>query len=281
MRRRHLLLALPSLPALAASSTAGPGVRVLPDVLALPGLGRRRTLRLCLPPSYGREPERRYPVLYLHDGQNLFDAATGYAGEWGVDEAMDALAADPTSGGFEALVVGIDHGGAARMTELAPYSHPELGVAEGPAYLRFLVEVVKPFIDAGWRTRPEREHTALMGSSLGGLITHAALLAHGEVFSGYGILSPAYWAAPQLFDATAQALLPPATRVHLYAGGREGARMVALTEQMQAVFARRLPAGQVSLRVVPHAQHNEAAWRAALPAALRAVFGLRDAQPRQ
>ena len=117
--QRRLLLTLPllaSLPARAAESTALPSVHVLPEPLALPGLGRSRTLRLCLPPSYALEPQRRYPVIYMHDGQNLFDAATSYAGEWGVDETCAQLARDT---GFEALVVGIDNGREKRTTEMA------------------------------------------------------------------------------------------------------------------------------------------------------------------
>ena len=271
--QRRLLLTLPlagSLPVWAAPSTALPSVRVLPEPLPMPGLNRSRTLRLCLPPSYDREPQRRYPVIYMHDGQNLFDAATSYAGEWGVDETMARLAQDS---GLEAIVVGIDNGAEKRNTEMAPYDHTELGKAEGAAYLDFIVKTVKPFVDAGWRTQPEREHTALIGSSLGGLISHAALLWHGEVFGRYGLFSPSYWAAPQLFEATAKARLPAGTVVHLYAGGKEGGSMADNTRRMHTVLARQLPPRQLSLSVVADAGHNEAAWRAELPAALRFLFG--------
>lgn len=270
--QRRLLLTLPLVwtrPARAAPSTALPGVRVLPEPLAMPALARSRTLRLCLPASYGREPGRRYPVIYMHDGQNLFDAATSYAGEWGVDETMARLARDT---GFEALVVGIDNGGEKRNTEMAPHDHGQLGKAEGAAYLDFIVHTVKPFVDAGWCTRPQREHTALIGSSLGGLISHAALLWHGEVFGRYGLFSPSYWAAPQLFDETRLARLPDDTRVHLYCGGREGPGMVAQTERMHAVLAEQLPPGLLSLHVDGEAAHNEAAWRAELPKALVRLF---------
>jgi predicted alpha/beta superfamily hydrolase len=275
MQRRAVLLSLLPATALAGgASTAGPGVRVLPEPLAMPGLARNRTLRLYLPPSYELETTRRYPAIYLHDGQNLFDAATSYAGEWGADETLDALARET---GFEAIAVGIDNGAEKRNQELAPYDHPELGHAEGDAYLRFVVGTVKPFIDAGWRTQPEREHTAMMGSSLGGLISHAALLRHGEVFGRYGLFSPSYWAAPQLFDATAKATLAAGTRVHLYAGGRESGSMVPLTERMHGLLAAKLPAAQLSLHIVPDAGHNEAAWRAELPGALRRLFDIRPA----
>lgn len=272
--QRRLLLTLPllsTLPARAAESTALSSVQVLPAPLAMPGLNRSRTLRLCLPASYDSEPGKRYPVIYMHDGQNLFDAATSYAGEWGVDETCVRLAKER---GFEALVVGIDNGGDKRNTEMAPADHAELGKAEGGPYLDFIVKTVKPFIDAGWRTRPEREHTALIGSSLGGLVSHAALLWHGEVFGRYGLFSPSYWAAPRLFDATAKARLPADTRIHLYCGGREGRGMVEPARRMHALLARQLPPAQLSLNIAADAGHNEAAWGAELPAALQALFKL-------
>jgi len=273
--QRRLLLTLPltfALPAWAAApSTALPSVKVLPEPLPMPGLNRSRTLRLCLPPSYEREPGRRYPVIYMHDGQNLFDAATSFTGEWGVDETMQALAQDT---GFEALVVGIDNGGARRNSEMAPYDHPKLGKAEGPAYLDFIAKTVKPYIDAGWRTQPEREHTALIGSSLGALISHAAMLRHGALFGRYGLLSPSYWAAPKLYDDTAAAKLPAGTVVHLYCGGKEGHDMLAPAQHMHALLAIKLPREQLSLHVAGAAEHNEAAWRAELPATLKTLFRL-------
>jgi predicted alpha/beta superfamily hydrolase len=270
--QRRLVLTLPlaaALPARAAPSTALASVQVLAPPLAVPGLNRQRTLRLCLPPSYASEPGKRHPVIYMHDGQNLFDAATSFAGEWGVDETMAQLARET---GFEALVVGIDNGGEHRNTEMAPFDHKQLGTAEGAAYLDFIVKTVKPFIDAGWRTRPEREHTALIGSSLGGLISHAALLWHGDVFSRYGLFSPSYWAAPQLFDATARARLPADTRIRLYCGGKEGRDMVEPAGRMHRLLGRQLPPAQLRLHLDGDANHNEAAWRAELPTALRFLF---------
>src|ERR1700744_1279936 len=123
----------PSAPAKAAA--AGPGVHVLAQRLAMPGLGRERTLRLYLPPSYESSPDKRYPVIYMHDGQNLFDDATSYAGEWGVDETLDAFS---RTRGFEAIVVGIDNGGEARNHELSPWSNPKIDPAQGEQYMAFV-----------------------------------------------------------------------------------------------------------------------------------------------
>ena len=106
--------------------SAGRGVAVLPTPFTIPKLERQRTVRLYLPPSYG-QGDKRYPVIYMHDGQNLFDDATSYAGEWGVDETLDQMAAKQ---GFEAIVIGIDNGAEKRMNELNPWDHSRFGRGE-------------------------------------------------------------------------------------------------------------------------------------------------------
>src|SRR5206468_2794112 len=115
-------------------STAQPNVHVLAP-LRMPGLERERTLRIYLPPGY-EKTQRRYPVLYMHDGQNLFDAATSYAGEWGVDETLNELA---RSSHLELIVVGIDNGDLKRMQELNPWDNEKYGAGEGREYMRFIV----------------------------------------------------------------------------------------------------------------------------------------------
>ena len=164
-------------------STALPNVHVLVPALEMPGLDRSRTLRVYLPPGYARA-SRRYPVIYMHDGQNLFDDATAYAGEWGVDETLDALAA---TRGFEAIVVGIDNGGEQRMAELSPWPSKDVPKAEGEAYLGFITTIVKPFIDTVYRTEPGRRHTAIIGSSMGGLLSHYAINRRPDVFALAGV----------------------------------------------------------------------------------------------
>jgi len=256
--------------------TAGPGVQVLAP-MAMPGLGRERVVRLYLPPGYAGS-RKRYPVIYMHDGQNLFDDATSFVGEWGVDEAMDALAKE----GFEAIVVGIDHGDAKRMSELTAWPNAKYApVAEGREYLRFVVEVVKPWIDAHYRTRPGRKHTAMFGSSLGALITHDAAFEHASVFSKLGEFSPSYWYAPAVYELSARQRLPRGTRLYLLVGDREGKaddaeETVANTRRMEEQLRREQPRLRLRTRVVAGGEHNERFWRAEFPAAVRFLFGLRD-----
>lgn len=148
---RSLIFALPLVMLISAcsepapqpkASTALAEVTVLTEVFAMPGLNRHRQVRLYLPPGYSSS-DKRYPVLYMHDGQNLFDEATAYAGEWGVDETLNELA---SAGQLELIVVAIDNGGEKRMTELNPVDHAKFGKAEGKAYVEFIATTVKPYI---------------------------------------------------------------------------------------------------------------------------------------
>lgn len=255
--------------AAAKPPTAQPNVHVLPAPFMIAGLNRERTVRIYLPPGYQRS-RHRYPVLYMHDGQNLFDDATAYAGEWGIDETLNALA---RSRGLRLIVVGIDNGGAERIHELNAWDHPEFGKGEGEQYMAFIVEVLKPWIDQHYRTRPDRRHTAIMGSSMGGLISSYAISRYPQVFGKAGIFSPAYWLAPQVFADTAARPPPPAEQIYFYAGGSEDLSMVPDMERMVALLRRKgLPASHVAVRVNPVGRHNESAWRAEFPRAIQWLF---------
>jgi len=277
-----LALLLPILLAACAQAptrphTVGPNVDVLAP-LAMPGLERTRTVRIYLPPSYATAADRRYPVIYMHDGQNLFDDATAFAGEWGVDESMDKLAQICA---FEAIVVGIDNGGEKRMTELNAWPNERFGAPEGEQYLGFLVDVVRPYIDQHYRTEPGRNSTAIIGSSMGGLASHYAIHARPEVFGMAGVLSPAYWVAPSIFDEVSAKTLPAAARVYLYAGGKEGAEMTTDARRMYELLAKTTAPDHLLLHIVEAAEHNEAAWRAEFPAVVVWLFGLKTIGPQR
>lgn len=255
----------------ARAPSAGATVRVFTPPLRWVTLAYPRQLRVYLPPDYAAS-QRRYPVLYMFDGQNLFDDATSYAGEWGVDESLDRLSREQ---GFSAIVVAIDHGNEARFHELIPYWNVRFLPNLGSAFVADLVHTVKPFIDANYRTRPGRMDTAILGSSLGGLSADYAIHRYPEVFGRAGVFSPAYWVSEEPFRVAASKPLPADARVYLFMGGREGEQAVPLVRRMeQTLRAKGGMAGNVTLRVVPEAEHNEAAWREAFPVAVRWLFSL-------
>ena len=250
--------------------TAGPSVRVFVPPLRMPATGQPRRLRIYLPPGYGREPARRYPVLYMFDGQNLFDAATSYAGEWGVDESLDALA---RATGFGAIVVGLDHGDDQRVHELIPYWNLRFVPNRGAAFVDDLVHAVKPFVDANYRTLPGRMHTAVAGSSLGGLSADFAVHRYPGTFGLAGVFSPSYWVSDEPFEVARARSLPAGTRVYLSMGGEEGEESLEGVRRMAGLLCAH-PGTRVALRIRPGAGHDEAAWRGEFPGAVRWLFGL-------
>ena len=155
-------------------------------------LGNERSILVWLPPQYQTDSAARYPVLYLHDGQNCFDAATSFAGEWRADETAGELIA---AGKIAPIImVAVANAGSAesmntRRTRDASQDHG----GKGELYAKFLIEELKPFIDSNYRTLSDRAHTAVAGSSLGGLISLYMGYKHGDVFSMCGVISPSLW----------------------------------------------------------------------------------------
>ncbi|HEU4853405.1 MAG TPA: alpha/beta hydrolase-fold protein [Telluria sp.] len=156
-----------------------------------PQLKNKRALRVYLPPSYQENTRKHYPVLYMHDGQNLFDAKTASFGtEWGIDETVNRLIA--TGQMAEVIVVGIDNT-PERIAEYTPCCDPKHGGGRLDAYRKFIVETVKPYVDRSYRTLPGREHTAIMGSSLGGIASVYIAQKDPGVFSKAGGVSSSFW----------------------------------------------------------------------------------------
>lgn len=249
-------------------SSAADNVHVLPEAFEMPGLERSRQIRIYLPPGY-EQGDRRYPVLYMHDGQNLFDDVTSYAGEWGVDETLNELAGQE---GPELIVVGIDNGQERRMNELSPWPNPEFGAAEGREYMTFIVDVVKPFVDRSYRTLPGQEHTAIMGSSMGGLISHYALFEYPQVFSRAGVFSPSYWYSDEVFSSSDVDRLADNSRLYLLIGAKEGGAAKDLRRMHEQLIDDGLNGERIVAKVVPGGWHHESFWRAHFGEAVEWLF---------
>ena len=250
------------------ASTASANVHIL-HAMSMPGLNRQRIVRIYLPPGYEKN-ERRYPVLYMHDGQNLFDNATAYAGEWGVDETLNELA---KSQGLEVIVVGVDNGQEKRLNELSPWTNKRFGKAEGRLYVSFMVNVLKPYVDKHYRTFADRNNTAIMGSSMGGFISHYAVHQYPDVFGMAGIFSPSYWYSNEVFKHTKKNPAPASARIYLMTGGKEGDEAIDGIEQMTALLkAQKHPSENLHSEVVPGGEHNEKFWLSEFPKAVSWLF---------
>lgn len=246
-----------------------------------------RHVEVWCPPGYDAPGAPRYPVLYMHDGQNLFTGAHAFGGQdWGVVPALTQLMAEGAVPG--ALIVGVWNTAQRRREymparplagEAAAAARAEFAAAHGgppvsDAYLRFLVTELKPFIDARYRTRPERAHTVVMGSSMGGLISLYALTEYPEVFGGAGCLSTHWSIAGEQLVPALGAALPPAGAHRLYFDyGTEG--LDAAYEPYQLRMDDHLrAAGYVAgrdwlTRKFEGAEHSERAWRARVHLPLR------------
>lgn len=181
-----------------------------------PQLRNYRDIFVYLPPSYHKS-QKRYPVLYMHDGQNLFDAAMSFAGEWRVDETMELMADQ----GLEAIVVGIPNMGSQRMNEYSPFRDGRMGGGDGQKYVRFLADTLKPEIDRSFRTASERETTGIMGSSMGGLISLYAFFHSPQVFGFTGVMSPSIWFAGEALMKYVEDVPYHPGKIYLDAGTRE------------------------------------------------------------
>lgn len=247
-------------------STASKNVSVISKNFEIPQLQRNRRVWIYLPPNYNVS-KKSFPVVYMHDGQNLFDTTTSGYGEWEVDETLNKLFKEKQ---LELIVVGIDHGGDKRLDEYSPWKHPQYGGGEGDAYLDFIVNTLKPYIDANYKTLKGKNNTAIFGSSMGGLISHYAALKYPQVFGKIGVYSPAFWFAPQVFDYTKTHADITNTKMYFLAGGEEGQNtsrseisqtVSDMNRMIETLKNNGFPSKNIASKVVPEGKHNEKLWR--------------------
>lgn len=237
-----------------AQGTASPNVSTFE--IEAPQLDTIKKIWIYLPRDY-KTSEKRYPVLYMHDAQNLFDTETSFAGEWKVDEMLDSLEAPGV------IVVGLEHGNSRRLDELTPFSHEKYGGGKADAYLAFLRNTLKPHIDATYRTMPNPEKTTIMGSSLGGLVSFYAILKYPDTFGQAGIFSPSFWFSDKIFGMAEGAKISDHHRFYFLGGTAEGEEMVHDLHKMKEILrARGIPGENIEMKLIEGGQHNEAFWSA-------------------
>ena len=304
--RRAVLAGLAALPLTSAARAEAPMQGRLIEHPAMPSAHvQPRDVTVWLPPGYDASPDLRWPALYMHDGQNLFDASRApYGAEWGVDEHVARL--DATGQIRTPIVVGVGNT-PLRLREYIPANLIRAlpgdmradvqaiygGEPLSDDYVRFLVEELKPFIDAAYRTRPGRGDTVIMGSSMGGLISMYALMKHPEVFGGAGCVSthwpirieplsdPVALAAwrdrlTAAWTGVVRADLPPPGNHRLYFDRGDETLDAFYAEFQSRIHAATRAAGWDPARfrslVFPGAEHNETSWNARLDVPLTFLF---------
>jgi len=248
-----------------------PKIVIISNHFEIPQLIKTRRITALLPYDY-YESDKHYPVLYLQDGQNLFDDYAPY-GNWGVDKKLAEMS---KNGIGDIIVIAIDHGKDERMAEFTPnHSTGKFRQKEGKQYIRFLADTLKPHIDKNFRTLPDVRNTGIGGSSMGGLISIYAGLVYPEVYSRLMIFSPSLWVMPNMYFGGIHLAQSFNTRIYLYAGGKESQNMVPNAQKFKDMVTQKgREDSQIDFHLAldPNGVHSEYHWGQEFPKAVEWLF---------
>jgi len=251
--------------------TKSDNVTVMDDHFYIPQLERYRQIWLYLPPDYEAN-NKRYPVIYMHDGQNLFSEYFSFAGEWAVDKTLNRFYQQKMQC---AIVVGIENGGHLRYDEYVPWRTRKPFCNDTADYAAFIVDTLKPYMDSRYRTLPDRDNTAMIGSSFGALISFYTGITYAHVFSKLGLFSPSFWESDQLNNFIGSVDKKHKMKLYFVAGGKESTLII---KNMQQVYNMLEVVGfthqEMKLTVASDGEHNEWFWQREFPVAYQWLFGL-------
>jgi len=254
-------------------STASKNVSIIEKEFLIPELNTiSHKIWVYLPPNYTKT-SKKYPVIYMHDGQNLFDNATSYIGEWEVDETLNELF-NKTGKGF--IVVGIENAGEERINEYTPWENEKYGGGKGEIYINFLVNTLKPYIDATFRTKKSAKYTALVGSSLGGLISYYGGLKYPTIFGKIGAMSTSFWFSNKVENFTKEHGKTNKVKLYIYVGGKEGEDMVSGTEKTEKLLLETgFKSKNLKTTINPEGKHNETTWKSEFLAVVKWLYNIK------
>ncbi|HFB99761.1 MAG TPA: alpha/beta hydrolase [Phaeodactylibacter sp.] len=248
-----------------------PKIKVISKDFEIPQLVKTRRIAALLPHDYDNS-NKTYPVLYLQDGQNLFDDYAPF-GNWGVDKKLAVLA---ELGLGDIIVIAIDHAEHERIEEFTPTQKTKLGTGDGKKYVRFLADTLKPYVDKHFRTKRDQANTGIGGSSMGALISIYAGFMYPEVYSKLMIFSPALWVAPNIRFGSINYDADINMQIYLYAGGHESENMIPNVQRFkETVLQKGTEDSKIDFELVidPKGQHNEDRWGKEFPRAIEWLFG--------
>lgn len=246
-----------------------PKVHLISEEFEIPQLNKTRRVWALLPHDY-ETSEERYPVMYLHDAQNLFNEKAQY-GNWEIDKKL-AVMSEYKIG--KIIIIAVEHAEQDRIKEYN-VGNTILGVGQGKKYIRFITDTLKPFVDKEFRTQPEREFTGIGGSSMGGLVSIFSGLMYPEVYGKLMIFSPSLWVIPKMDFSTIDFSEPGDTKIYLYAGGDESETMIQHVKN----FKKRMIKNEfvtdkmkINLSINMQGKHNETYWSDEFPKAIEWLF---------
>ena len=252
--------------------TTTSNVKILSENFKIPQLKTTRKIWIYLPENYNNST-KKYPVIYMHDGQNLFDNATSFSGEWGVDETMNDLAKNQNT---EAIIIGIDNGGDARLDEYSPWQNNKYKKGgKGDLYLDFIVKTLKPYIDKNYRTLSQSQNTAVIGSSMGGLISFYAGIKYPKTFGKVGIFSPAFWFASKdlNFYLNQNKNHLQNSKFYFVAGQHEDETLPQEIEKIhQNLLRKNVKDNNIKIKIDEDGKHTESYWQREFPLAIEWLF---------
>ncbi|THV58362.1 alpha/beta hydrolase [Chryseobacterium candidae] len=248
-----------------------PIAQVISENFYIPQLDRYRKVWALLPYDY-HNTDKRYPVLYLQDAQNLFNEGSGF-GNWEIDKKLSILA---EYGRGDLIIIAIEHGSEERIKEYIFDNDHVASGSEGKKYIRFIADTLKPFVDENYRTKKDRDNTGIGGSSLGALISIYSGFLYPEVYSKLLIFSPSLWVEPNNNFPMMNFRVPFKTKIYLYGGGQEGSKMVKrihiFEEYLKKWEEKKLFDFEFKTNINPEGTHNEFYWSQEFPRAIEWLF---------
>ncbi|MBK9737885.1 MAG: alpha/beta hydrolase [Saprospiraceae bacterium] len=229
------------------------GSQIFIQDILISKLKRTRTTRILLPEAYYKFPERRFPVMYMLDGQNLFDPKTAYFRSWNLQKIMDGI---PHKN--QIILVGIDNGGHYRGSEYLPHHHHKLfHHGEGDIFIDFIINELKPKVDLHLRTLTDRGNTMIAGSSLGGLLSFYAATRYCHIFGKAGVLSPAFWVFPHIYHFTPKHF----SKIYVLGSKTESGGMSKTLERTyHALKDAGYPENSFRVTIKDRGRHSEVMW---------------------